>query len=63
MQKRSLAGIVETEEEELRVLVQQAEGGEDIVDYSQGQKAHVSDSLLLFANLRMDRCGQARAGL
>lgn len=28
------------------MLVQQAEGGEDIVDCIQGQQAHVSDSLL-----------------
>ncbi len=33
MQERCLAGIVETEEEELGVLVQQAEGGKDIVDW------------------------------
>lgn len=32
VQKRRLAGIVETEEQQLGVLVQQAEGGEDIVD-------------------------------
>lgn len=33
VQKRRLSCIVEAEEEQLGVLVQQAEGGEDIVDY------------------------------
>ena len=34
VQQSSLASVIETEEEELCVLVQQAEVGEDIVDYS-----------------------------
>lgn len=32
VQKRRLAGVVQAEEQQLGVLVQQAEGGEDIVD-------------------------------
>lgn len=32
VQESGLAGVVETEEEQFGVLVQQAEGGEDIVD-------------------------------
>lgn len=34
VQKRRLAGIVETEEQELGVLVQQTEGRENVVDYT-----------------------------
>ena len=36
MQKSRLSGIVEAEEEELGVLVEQAEGGQDIVDCAEG---------------------------
>lgn len=34
VQESRLSGIIETEEQELGVLVEQAKGGQNIVDYS-----------------------------
>ena len=42
MQKGRLSGIVKAEEEELGVLVEQAEGGQDIVDCAE---ATISDCI------------------
>lgn len=44
VQKGRLSGIVEAEEEELGVLVEQAEGGQDIVDCAEGPSATVFPS-------------------
>jgi hypothetical protein len=42
VKKGRLASVIKTQEQQLGVLVQQAEAGEDIVDYSESTPANVS---------------------
>ena len=46
MQQRRLSRIIESEEEQLGVLVQQAQGGEDVVDWQQSGHISTGRSLL-----------------
>lgn len=53
VQQGRLSSVVEAEEQQLRVLVEQAEGGQDIVDCTTtaGEIPNVSDALLCYAML------------
>jgi hypothetical protein len=50
VEKSGLSSIVETQEQELRVLVKKSKGGQHIVDYPQHVSAHPNPNRLQAAH-------------